>query len=292
MEITKAESKLEVMTFIQDNVNKAQSYTNKLPLKSEAGLSLFIDEIMETTGIYIVRDNQTIQMALMCMPYFEGRFKVIGPIIKQGYTPTGPVFKSLFYEMIQHHDPHTTYYFAYAAEHQHIKSYMKTIGASYTFTDYYLEAQNDIGESENLHHMIEYHPNYFRAFQKLHESTFTHNAMSARDIEASLDDNHHLFLYMAEGILKGYLYLIIDTQHQHAEIKYFSSHSDYRLKGIAFDLIQHAIHFALNEKEVTQIYFKIRSKNHRLVERFNELGFHISSEYRKFKYVSGNQLTF
>ncbi|EOV8587304.1 GNAT family N-acetyltransferase [Staphylococcus pseudintermedius] len=69
----------------------------------------------------------------------------------------------------------------------------------------------------------------------------------------------------------------------HAEIKYFSSHADYRLKGIAFDLIQHAIHRALTRPEIERVYFKIRSKNHKLVERFHELGFNISSEYQKFK---------
>ena len=107
--------------------------------------------------------------------------------------------------------------------------------------------------------------------------------MTANEIVTSLDDQHELVLYMAEGILKGYLYLIYDELERHAEIKYFSSHADYRLKGIAFDLIQHAIHRALTRPEIERVYFKIRSKNHKLVERFHELGFNISSEYQKFK---------
>lgn len=286
MEITRVQSASEITTFIQSNVNATQSYTNKLPTQYDEALMLFLKEAVQTTGIYVVKENNDIQMVMMCIPYFENRFKVIGPITKQGYTPTGSVFDALFHKMTQRIDSDAIYYFAYAAENEHIKAFMKTIGASYTFTDYYLETSHDLGETENLHHIIQYQPAYFRSFQKLHESTFTHHEMTAEEIEQSLDSDHQLFLYMAEGILKGYLYLIYDRNQQHAEIKYFSSHSDYRLKGIAFDLIQHAIHHVLQQEQFDRIYFKIRSKNHRLVERFHELGFNITSEYRKFKYVS------
>ncbi|PTJ37706.1 GNAT family N-acetyltransferase, partial [Staphylococcus simulans] len=33
------------------------------------------------------------------------------------------------------------------------------------------------------------------------------------------------------------------------------------------------------------VYFKIRSKNDQLVERFSELGLDICSERKKFKYI-------
>lgn len=287
MEIIRVQTVEDIVQLIQTNAKSDQSYTNKLPLDDDA-LYTFLKELMDTTGIFALKKEGTIQMVMTCDPYFKDRYKVIGPIIQASYRPTGTEFNALFHAMTAQHNEGSTYYFAFASNNEYIKPFMKSIGASYTFTDYHLEATQDIGESQNLHHIVDYQKAYFRSFQKLHESTFKYHDMTAAEIEASLDEQHQLFLYMAEGILKGYLYLIFDTAHHHAEIKYFSSHTDYRLKGIAFDLIQHAIHYSLKGKDIDRIYFKIRSKNQRLVDRFHELGFHISSEYKKFKLVDTN----
>ena len=73
-----------------------------------------------------------------------------------------------------------------------------------------------------------------------------------------------------------------------AEIKYFSSHTDYRFMGIAFDLLSYALQYTFSNYDVDKIYFKIRSKNNTLVERFHELGFNINYEYKKFKYVAAH----
>ncbi|TGZ38208.1 GNAT family N-acetyltransferase, partial [bacterium M00.F.Ca.ET.162.01.1.1] len=116
--------------------------------------------------------------------------------------------------------------------------------------------------------------------------TFKHDVMTADEIVKSLDAYHRLFIFMSEGLLKGYLYLEIAENNNIAEIKYFSSHSDYRLMGIAFDLLSYSLHFAFSTFDIDKIYFKIRSKNTTLVERFNELGFNINKKKKKFKYVA------
>ncbi|EGQ4435557.1 GNAT family N-acetyltransferase [Staphylococcus pseudintermedius] len=283
MKISQVTPNPTIALFIQTYVSERPSYTNKLPLDDEQALFTFLEEAADETGLFVVEEADEIQMLLLCISYSEDRYKVIGPIVKNGYEPTKETFKQLFDAITAQHYQPSTYYFAFTAQHALIKTFMKTIGASYTFTDYHLETSQDLGETQNLHHMIPYSKAYYRYFQRLHEDTFTHNAMTANEIVTSLDDQHELVLYMAEGILKGYLYLIYDESERHAEIKYFSSHADYRLKGIAFDLIQHAIHRALTRPEIERVYFKIRSKNHKLVERFHELGFNISSEYQKFK---------
>ena len=65
---------------------------------------------------------------------------------------------------------------------------------------------------------------------------------------------------LAKGYLKGYLYLRVDAERHSAEIKYFSSHIDYRLKGIAFDLLEYALKFAFEHYSIHKVYFKIRNK--------------------------------
>ncbi|KDP12720.1 N-acetyltransferase [Staphylococcus chromogenes] len=285
MKVTQVTSVDRISNFIKENVSTSQSYTNKLPLQYDKAYDMYLEEAIQTTGIFVLEENGAIQMALICIPYLENRYKVIGPITQKDYLPTGDAFELLFNAATSSHAKPATYYFAYAAENEHIKAYMKTIGASYTFTDYHLSTHTDLGETENIHHIIDYKPAYFKYFKKLHEDTFSHNAMRAEEIVETLDTQHQLKLYMAEGILKGYLYLILNPNEGHAEIRYFSSHTHYRLKGIAFDLIQHAIHEALAQPDIHDVYFKIRSKNHRLVERFHEFGFEMTSEYRKFKLV-------
>lgn len=283
MKISQVTPSREIASFIQNYATEKQSYTNKLPLNHIDALEHFLETADGEISIFVVEEASDIKMVLLCMSYAKNRYKVIGPIKQKDYTSSGEVFKQLFDQMTAQHRQPSTYYFAFSVHHELIKDYMKNIGTSYTFTDYHLETSQDLGETDNLRHIVPYAKAYHRYFQKLHEDTFTHHAMTAKEIVASLDDQHELVLYMAEGLLKGYLYLIYDEEQHHAEIKYFSSHSDYRLKGIAFDLIQHAIHRALSRPQIDRVYFKIRSKNHRLVTRFHELGFNITSEYQKFK---------
>ncbi|KIX91099.1 GNAT family acetyltransferase [Staphylococcus microti] len=272
-----------IASFIQANLSVNQSYTHKLPVHDDETLCTYLSNAHDNSTLHVTEDDGHIQMVLICTPYADNRYQVIGPIYEQGATFTESDLKKLFDDATAHHARPSTYYFAYSTAHPAIKAYMKSIGAAYTFTDYYLEASHDLGETEQAHLIIDYVPVYFRHFQKLHEKTFVHHAMTAQEITETLDDDHQLFLYVAEGLLKGYLYLVYDRDNHCAEIKYFSSHSDYRLKGIAFDLIQHAIYLACTRDGLDSVHFKIRSKNHELVSRFDTLGFHIKHEYHKFK---------
>src|SRR5699024_1444989 len=118
------------------------------------------------------------------------------------------------------------------------------------------------------------------------DQTFKHDVMTAAEIVKSLAEYQPLFILMSVGLLEGYIYLEIAENKHIAEIKFFSLHTDYTLMGIAFDLLSYSLHFAFSTFDIDKIYFKIRSKNTTLVERFNELGFNINYEYKKFKYVA------
>ena len=113
-----------------------------------------------------------------------------------------------------------------------------------------------------IFNIIEYQPGFQRAFSKLHEQTFRHNALTPKEIVNTLDEHNRLFLFVSEGLLKGYLYLQIDTLSSLAEIRYFSSHTDYRLKGIAFDLLSYAIHYALSIILLIKFILKYVVKRH------------------------------
>ncbi|EKU48934.1 GNAT family N-acetyltransferase [Staphylococcus massiliensis] len=287
MTITQVTDIDQVVDFIHREKVAHQSYTNKLPEDKES-LKTFIQVLSKEIDLYAHTSEGDIQMMMVLIPYREDHFKVIGPILKDGYTLDQDTFKGLFKEMTAQFSNETVYYFAYEKENQWIKLLMKGIGASYVFTDYYLYANKDVDASDNQHLIVDYKKAYYKHFNQLHKKTFSPDDMTTDEILASLDEHHKLYMYMSEGLVKGYLYLVIDEETHNAQIKYFSSHSDYRLKGIAFDLIRHAIHVSLNEYDIQHVYFKIRSKNYRLVERFNELGFYIDKAFKKFKLMSSD----
>ena len=85
---------------------------------------------------------------------------------------------------------------------QQYKPLMKVIQASYNFTDYYIEARTRLEEDMHQPNIIPYHKGFYRAFSKLHTTTFKYQAQSPQDIIDSLDDHHHLFYLLAKVYLK------------------------------------------------------------------------------------------
>lgn len=284
MNIVQLSDPQEIKTFIESSRYLSTSYLYKLPQRYNEFDKLLNDAI-ENPGVVAMTEDNEIVALMLAFSYDNHRYKIIGPFIAQDFQLSEEQFQLLFDKLIEGQPEEAVFNFSFEEGAQDYRSYMKTINASYNFTDYYLETHNSLGENFNSQNIIEYQTGFYRAFSKLHQVTFKHNAMSPDEIIETLDENNRLFLFVSEGLLKGYLYLQIDVERNNAEIKYFSSHVDYRLKGIAFDLLEYALKYAFDNYSINKVYFKIRNKNSKLVERFNELGFQINYEYKKFKYV-------
>lgn len=284
--------KLNDYNQISDFINNADyhsaSYLYKLPQAHEDVEDKIRQAIVDPGVFAHVDDQEQIIMLILAFKYEEEKYKVVGPFLRTDVAPNVTEFQSLFESLAQSKPKTTNFNFSFEETEQTFLQFMKDIQSSYSFTDYHLITTQDVGEIEHAQNITNYHPAYYRSFCKLHENTFKHDVMTADEIIDSLDENNHLFVFMSEGLLKGYVYLQVYEHKKNAEIKYFSSHSDYRLMGIAFDLLTHALHFAFSTYDINKIYFKIRSKNTTLVERFNELGFNINYEYKKFKYVASH----
>lgn len=288
METIKLNNVTQIQSFINSADRHMASYLYKLP-HQEAALRALIEQSIESPGVYArVDDNKQVQMLLLAITYDENKFKVVGPFIAHGLTDVIAEFKILFTAMYQTYPATANFNFTYEESEQYFTEAMKTINAYYNFTDYHLETTSDVGALTHEQNITEYHPAYYRSFGKLHEHTFYHDALTTDEIIDSLAQTNHLFTFMSEGVLKGYVYLQVFEKMRTAEIKYFTSHSDYRFMGIAFDLLKYTLHYAFAHYNLTKISFKIRSKNTTLVERFDELGFHVNNEFKKFKFVHAN----
>ncbi|PHK50217.1 GNAT family N-acetyltransferase [Staphylococcus edaphicus] len=288
MKIVKLNNYDQIVKFINEANYHYTSYLYKLP-QAHDDVEATIRQSLIDPGVFAQIDNQgQIEMLMLAFKYEANKYKVLGPFVRKSLSLTEQDFKTLFEAFVESKPDTANFNFSFEETEQDYMPFMKEIEASYSFTDYHLISTQDIGKVDHAQNITEYRPAYHRLFEKLHNDTFKHDVMSADEIIESLDSHNKLFVFMSEGLLKGYLYLQIFESTKKAEIKYFSSHSDYRLMGIAFDLLSHALQFTFTNYAVDKIYFKIRSKNNTLVERFHELGFNINYEYKKFKYVNAH----
>ncbi|MCD8915794.1 GNAT family N-acetyltransferase [Staphylococcus simulans] len=286
MKAIQIDSAQDIQSFIHQADTSMCSYIYKLHQKNVA-LSQSIDALKHDTGVYaLVNDTDEIQMLMGGFSYDTQHFKMVGPFLAPNYQLDAQAFKQLFETLADAQPKGAHFNFSFDVTSDYKSSLMKAIDAHYTFTDYYLSTDHTIETSnEAQRHIIPYHKAFFTHFEPLHHKIFRREAMTASEIVNTIDENNQLFFFVSEGILKGYLYLQIKPDKQSAEIKYFSSHTDYRNEGIAFNLLSYAIHYAFKRDTIKKVYFKIRSKNDRLVDRFSELGFDIRSERKKFKYI-------
>ncbi|PNZ14497.1 N-acetyltransferase, partial [Staphylococcus xylosus] len=256
----------QIVKFINNADYHIASYLYKLPQAHE-NVEATIKQAIDDPGVFAqINEENEIVMLIFAFKYEDNKYKVIGPFIDKDKKLTTESFKVLFEAMAQSKPDTATFNFSFEENEQNYSSFMKSIQSSYSFTDYHLISTQDIGTVDNIQNITDYHPAYYRTFKKLHEHTFKHDVMTADEIVNSLDEQHKLFVFMSEGLLKGYLYLQIYENTKNAEIKYFSSHTDYRFMGIAFDLLSHALNFAFSNYDINKTYFKIRNKNHTLVE--------------------------
>ena len=283
MNIVKVSDLNQIVSFIQTSSNEFASYIYKLSISRE-DVERLLTSTLKSSGVFCLIEDDEIKSLLTAIKYEDNKFKVVGPYVSKDFNFTVDHFDELFTALRKSLPNESIFNFSYNEYTQDSKTLTKHLGANYNFTDYYLNAYSTLNKSGLAQNIIEYQPGFQRAFSKLHEQTFKHNVLTPREIVESLDHNNRLFLFVSEGLLKGYLYLQINPTESIGEIRYFSSHSDYRLKGIAFDLLSYAINFAFNHYQLDKVYFKIRSKNSALVERFNELGFEIETEYKKYKF--------
>lgn len=245
----------QIKSFIEHSNYESASYLYKLPQQYNE-IDVLITDAIESPGVFSIKENDSIKAIILSFAYDKNKFKVIGPFVADNYVLSVDTFETLFKAMTSSQPDDAVFNFSFEEGIQQYKPLMKVIQASYNFTDYYIEARTRLEEDMHQPNIIPYNKGFYRAFSKLHTTTFKYQAQSPQDIIDSLDDHHHLFLFVSEGLLKGYLYLEIDSQQSIAEIKYFSSHVDYRLKGIAFELLAYALQYAFDNFDIRKVYFK------------------------------------
>src|SRR5699024_2311034 len=186
---------------------QSASYLYKLP-QMHNDIRSVITNAIQDPGVFAQVNNQDeITMLLLALKYEDNKYKVLGPFIHKNITPTIEEMTQLFDALAQSKPDTANFNFSFEEHEQEYLPFMKSLGASYSFTDYYLISTKDIGNVGNEQNIIEYQPAFYPYFSKLHDQTFKHDVMTAAEIVKSLDEYQRQFILRTKGSLKVYLYL-------------------------------------------------------------------------------------
>lgn len=237
-------------------------------------------------SFYYLEDNNEIVGALGFEIVDSESVNVWGPIINDVSEENLKAIKSIW-EQLLHNFPEVQFcHISLHKDHKLNNSKLKTLHAGYVETLYTLEIHQAPTALEKQHQMIPYSKPYYYSFDKLHSKYFKNSETTSYDIVHSLDDNHALYLYIAEGLVKGYIYLAIDKPNHLATIPYLASHRDYRKQGIAFQMVHYATTQAFLNDHVETVQIHVNCKKHEQIQLLYErVGFKIVNETHYFKYV-------
>src|SRR5699024_9021253 len=101
-----------------------------------------------------------------------------GPFLAENIKPSIEDMNHLFESLAKSKPDFANFNFSFEENEQDYLPFMKSLGASYNFTDYHLITTKDMGEVNNTQNIIEYQPAFYRYFSKLHNEPFKHDIMT------------------------------------------------------------------------------------------------------------------
>lgn len=274
-----------IASYLHEKNRQETNYVAHIPQSIEDIKNDLSHKFDENT-FYYIEDHDTIIGILGFESVDDETANVWGPIVNDTSEETLSALKEIWETLLNDH-PYIKYcHISLHKDHILNNSKLKRLHAGYVETQYTLEIQQPPLPIDKQHQMTSYSKPYYYAFNKLHSNSFKHSDISADDIIDSLDDNHALYLYIAEGLVKGYIYLSIDIPEKLATIPNLASHHDYRKQGIAFQMIHFATTEAFNHQDVETVHIYVDSKKHEQIQLlYEKVGFHIVNETHHFKYV-------
>ncbi|MBL0846419.1 MULTISPECIES: GNAT family N-acetyltransferase [Mammaliicoccus] len=260
-------------------------YIEYIPTDIEEIKSALTSKFNEQS-FYYIEDNNNIIGILGFEKIDDETVNVWGPIVNDTTEETLNALKEIWEMLLNNHRDIKYCHISLHKDHILNNSKLKRLHAGYVETQYTLEIQQPPLPIDKQHQMTPYSKPYYYSFDKLHSNNFKHSDISSRDIVNSLGENHALYLYIAEGLVKGYIYLSIDIPKKLATIPNLASHHDYRKQGIAFQMIHFATNKAFTHDDVETVRIYVDSKKHEQIQLlYEKVGFKIVNETHHFKYV-------
>lgn len=274
-----------IASYLYEKNLQNSNYVEYIPTTLEDIESALMNKFNDQSFYYIEDDNHII--GILGFEKIDAEsVNVWGPIVNNTSEEYLTALKETWDTLLNNHPDIKYCHISLHKDHILNNSKLKRLHAGYVETQYTLEIQQPPLPIDQQHQMTPFSKPYYYSFDKLHSNSFKHSDISSDDIIQSLGENHALYLYIAEGLVKGYIYLSIDTPKKLATIPNLASHHDYRKQGIAFQMIHFATTKAFNHDDVETVRIYVDSKKHEQIQLlYEKVGFKIVNETHHFKYV-------
>jgi len=236
-----------------------------------------IETLLSTLSVDdVIMDEQT----FIGLIREEDSAKVIGPLTTEFNLDA---IYDMWLSVIHRHPDIKTYEFYIADRYQFGQQAMKTLKTQYLGTQYTMTAER-LTDEIDTRQVIKYSPIYKKSFCELLKNLYVDVSAKKKEIIESLDDQYELFLFLSEGIVKGYVILEVNKQDI-CYIDHVETHKHYRQQGIGHKLVAHAAEHAFNAHQATVIQLVVEDKRKRTIEFYEKLGFKKTAEMHHFKYT-------
>ncbi|UBH08781.1 GNAT family N-acetyltransferase [Macrococcus armenti] len=246
-----------------------QSIEEQLALISKEDMLLVMDEddIIAAFGIERINDAEA---------------NVLGPITKQTDEMTLNMIKVMWQDFLISHPGITTYYFSLHEDHRFGQSVMKNLRTQYLGTTYTMKTTEN--KTTIVPQVIKYKPVYKRSFTDIMKDLYVDFKPMRDKILNTIGNTHELYLYLNEGIVKGFIWIQINDDDS-CDIQFVYTHLQYRQKGIGHDLVSFAVDHAFKKHHATSVQLSVKSKREKDIDFYEKLGFKKINEMNHFKYT-------
>lgn len=246
-----------------------QSIEEQLALIKKEDMLLVMDEddIIAAFGIERINDAEA---------------NVLGPITKQTDEMTLNMIKVMWQDFLISHPRITTYYFSLHEDHQFGQAVMKNLRTQYLGTTYTMKTTEN--KTTIVPQVIKYKPVYKRSFTDIMKDLYVDFKPMRDKILNTIVNTHELYLYLNEGIVKGFIWIQINDDDS-CDIQFVYTHLQYRQKGIGHDLVSFAVDHAFKKHHATSVQLSVKSKREKDIAFYEKLGFKKINEMNHFKYT-------
>lgn len=118
-------------------------------------------------------------------------------------------------------------------------------------------------------------PKQAQSFVELHNTIFPGTYADGQRILNKLDDQHQIFVWCQGNELMGYLYAAIDDDTGDGSIEYIGVREDSRGKGIGRQLLQTAMHWLFEVKQVPNVILVVNDDLANARSLYESVGFRL-----------------
>lgn len=169
-------------------------------------------------------------------------------------------------------------------KNKQIQTFLHEIGAKKTGSHHILKIDKEEVRTQIIEKITLYEPSLKRAFQKLHDTTFSGTYYDADNILARLNDKNRLLIIKEKGTnnLKAYSYIEAMPDYAEGNIEFIAVSSEYRGQGIGTEILKASVRELFKHDKIKEITICVNEQNAKAVRLYQAAGFRIEHDLHSY----------